>query len=140
MKGTITYFNADENTGAIQSDDGLLLNFSTESLAPNQDESKLINGCRVDFNLEDKIVVNMLISKEQNLLEDNIFYLAAYDSPEEYFVIFFESEDGRIERENEYYCAVYHKEADRERERYSGYTYEYPWAMIIQMMDVVNNS
>lgn len=75
MKGTITYFNADENTGAIQSDDGLLLNFSTESLAPNQDESKLINGCRVDFNLEDKIVVNMLISKEQNLLEDNIFYL-----------------------------------------------------------------
>ena len=68
MKGTITYFNADENTGAIQSDDGLLLNFSTESLAPNQDESKLINGCRVDFNLEDKIVVNMLLSKEQNLL------------------------------------------------------------------------
>ncbi len=74
MKGTITYFNADENTGAIQSDDGLLLNFSTESLSPNQDESKLINGCRVDFELEDNIVVNMLICKEQNLLEDNIFY------------------------------------------------------------------
>lgn len=75
MKGTITYFNADENTGAIQSDDGLLLNFSTESLSPNQDESKLINGCRVDFGLEDNIVVNMLICKEQNLLEDNIFYV-----------------------------------------------------------------
>lgn len=76
MKGTITYFNADENTGAIQSDDGLLLNFSTESLSPNQDESKLINGCRVEFDLdEDKIVENMLISKEQNLLEDNIFYV-----------------------------------------------------------------
>jgi hypothetical protein len=74
MKGTITYFNADENTGAIQSDDGLLLNFSTESLSPNQDESKLINGCRVDFELEDNIVVNMLICKEQNLLDDNIFY------------------------------------------------------------------
>ena len=75
MKGTITYFNADENTGAIQSDDGLLLNFSTESLAPAQDDSKLINGCRVDFGIEDKIVVNMIILKDQNLLEDNIFYV-----------------------------------------------------------------
>ncbi|WP_031491452.1 hypothetical protein [Succinivibrio dextrinosolvens] len=75
MKGTITYFNAVENTGAIQSDDGLLLKFSTESLSPNQDYSKLVNGCRVDFDLEDKLVVNMVISKEQNFLEDNIFYL-----------------------------------------------------------------
>lgn len=87
-----------------------------------------------DLHLLDSSAVNF------KKFKDNIFYLAAYDSPEEYFVIFFESEDGRIERENEYYCAVYHKEADRELERYSGYTYEYPWAMIIQMMDVVNNS
>jgi len=72
--------------------------------------------------------------------KDDIYYLAAYDSPEEYFVIFFESEDDRIERENEYRCAVYHQEAGRELERYSGYTYEYPWAMVIEMMTVVNNS
>lgn len=75
MKGTITYYNAVENTGAIQSDDGLLLKFSTESLVPNQDESMLVNGCRVDFELEDNIVVNMVICKEQNLLEDNVFYV-----------------------------------------------------------------
>ncbi len=72
--------------------------------------------------------------------KDNIYYLAAYDSPDEYFVIFFETEDGRIERENEYYCAVYHQEADRELYRYSGYTYEYPWAMVVEMMNAINNS
>ncbi len=75
MKGTVTYFNKTENTGAIQSDEGLLLNFSEDSLKTNQNLSLLVDGCRVDFELKDNIVVNMVICKDQNLLEENEFYL-----------------------------------------------------------------
>ncbi len=75
MKGTVTYFNTDEDRGAIQSDDGLLLNFSSESLVQSQDLPLLEDGCRVEFELEDSIVVKMTILKEQSLLDDKCFYL-----------------------------------------------------------------
>ena len=67
--------------------------------------------------------------------KDDIYYLVAYDSPDEYFVIFLKSDDNKIDREKEYDGAVYHTANDR----YTGYTKVYPWAMIIELMKEVND-
>ena len=67
--------------------------------------------------------------------KDDIYYLVAYDSPDEYFVIFLQTDDDKIDREKEYDGAVYHTANDR----YTGYTKVYPWAMVIEMMKEVND-
>ena len=67
--------------------------------------------------------------------KDGIYYLVAYDSPDEYFVIFLKSDDNKIDREKEYDGAVYHTANDR----YTGYTKVYPWAMVIELMKEVND-
>ncbi len=67
--------------------------------------------------------------------KDDIYYLVAYDSPDEYFVIFLKSDDNKIDREKEYDGAVYHTANDR----YTGYTKVYPWAMVIELMKEVND-
>ena len=67
--------------------------------------------------------------------KDDIYYLVAYDSPDEYFVIFLKSDNNKIDREKEYDGAVYHTANDR----YTGYTKVYPWAMVIELMKEVND-
>ena len=67
--------------------------------------------------------------------KDDIYYLVAYDSPDEYFVIFLKSDDNKIDREKEYDGAIYHTANDR----YTGYTKVYPWAMVIELMKEVND-
>lgn len=44
---------------------------------------------------------------EYKHLKDNIYYFASYESQDNFYVIFVESEDGNIQRENEYNVAVY---------------------------------
>ena len=70
--------------------------------------------------------------------QDNIWYFAAYEAPDEYFIIFLESEDGNIDRNWEYEGAVYSTSGARVNERYTGYKRIVPWEMIIELMKQVN--
>ena len=67
--------------------------------------------------------------------KDDIYYLVAYDSPEEYFVIFLQTDESTIDREKEYDGALYHTADDR----YTGYTKVYPWSTVIEMLKEVND-
>jgi hypothetical protein len=67
--------------------------------------------------------------------KDDIYYLVAYDSPEEYFVIFLQTDESTIDREKEYDGALYHTADDR----FTGYTKVYPWSTVIEMLKEVND-
>ena len=71
--------------------------------------------------------------------QDNIWYLAAYESPEEYYVIFLENDGSAIDRDKEYIGAVYHCTSAHGNRRYTGYTRIVPWEMIIDMMEQVRD-
>ena len=86
-----------------------------------------------NFNGPIKLVNSSAVNFKK--YKDGIYYLVAYDSPDEYFVIFLKSDDNKIDREKEYDGAVYHTANDR----YTGYTKVYPWAMVIELMKEVND-
>ena len=69
---------------------------------------------------------------------DNNRYLAAYDSPEEYFIILLQTDDETVDREKEYEGAVYYTSGNRVNQRYTGYVRFAPWEMVIEMMKQVN--
>lgn len=71
--------------------------------------------------------------------KDNIYYFAAYDSPEEYYVILIQTNDKTIDREKEYKGAVYCTSGSRVNERYTGYVRIVPWQMIVDLMKKVND-
>ena len=71
-------------------------------------------------------------------LKDNIWYLAAYESDEEYFVIFFETDADVIDRETEYRGIIYASDSYGELKRYDGYEIFTPWQAVIELLKHVN--
>ena len=70
-------------------------------------------------------------------LKDNIYYFIAYESDENFAVIFVESENGEINREDEYNAIIYEKEPGREIERGYGGINVPIWQVYIELMSKV---
>jgi len=71
-------------------------------------------------------------------LKDDIYYFAAYESDESYFVIFVESEDGNIQRENEYNTSIYATNSYGEVQRGLSSINLPIWQAYIELMKKVN--
>ena len=71
-------------------------------------------------------------------LKDDIWYFAAYDSDEEFFVVFFQTNDSSIDREKEYRGAIYATNSYGELDPYTGYDVFTPWQAVVEMMKEVN--
>ena len=71
-------------------------------------------------------------------LQDNIWVLAAYESEEEFFVIFFETDADAIDRETEYLGAMVEADGHGGSEAYTGYEYFTPWVAVVELMRHVN--
>ncbi len=87
-----------------------------------------------------KTDLNLLKSAavEFRKVNDDISYFAAYDSPEEFFVIFIQNEGEKIDKEKEYDGAIYHSDERGGIQKYTGYDRFYLWSAVIEMLKVVN--
>ena len=83
-----------------------------------------------------KLLKSSLISFKK--LQDNIYYFAAYESDDDFFVLFVESPDANIDREAEYKAIIYETGSDGQVRRQSGYTYIPVWSAYIELMKKVN--
>ena len=73
-------------------------------------------------------------------LKDNIYYFAAYESDESFFVVFVESDSADIQRENEYNAIIYEAGSNGEAQRGLGYINLPIWQAYIELMKQVDNS
>ena len=72
-------------------------------------------------------------------LKDDIYYFAAYESDENFFVVFVKSEDGNIQRENEYNTSIYATNSYGEVKRGLSSINLPIWEAYIELMKKVNN-
>lgn len=133
---TVEYFEVRDYYGA----DSILILSDFENVWDEETNEKYTGqlndydmvSVKGDLYLLDASVVNFRKYK------DDIYCFAAYDSPQEYFIILIQTDDQTIDREKEYEGAVYYSSGNRINERYTGYTRIMPWAMIIELMSKVN--